>query len=227
MIETKILAAPAAALELIRQMIKADRDNVYRNTTDVTFTLKLITPDYSDELCIFAPYKPRGITAVMLRAYGAPDEENGKVICDGSTLSPDWPKGVLPASGIHDPLYASIKRVADEWKDKPYMPGPNFQRDRITRLTVRRDYPTWTEADVRQLFDNIFGDAIRDGGGGWLASRAYYSGVRLAGGIWRSLKRALAVVALMAFCGTLLAGCMTPPDIADFDNLPDMVPVAR
>lgn len=214
-----------AALAVLRKMIAADKANQYRNNADVTFTLSLVTPAYQDDLWIFDPVPDQGITGVILRAYGGPDEEGGMVVCDGATSAPDTPKGVLPASGLHDPGYRSIQAIADAWANEPYAPGANWKRDWVTRLTTPRRHPTWTYADVRQLFDAIFGDAIRDGGGHWLVTRTYYSAVRVFGGIWRAVKTRVPLIITAITLSALLAGCqgcMSPPDIADFDNFPAM-----
>lgn len=229
------MAAPInitrAALAVLRKMIAADKANQYRNDTDVTFTLRLLTPAYQDDLWMFDPIPELGITGVILRAYGGPAEEGGKVICDGASYASDKPKGVLPASGLHDPGYVSLDAIVEAWKDEPYAPGANFKRDWVTRLTTPRRHPTWTAADVRQLWDAIFGAAIRAGGGHSFIVRTYYTFPRILGGIWRTIKRkrtpllitAITLTALLAGCN----GCMVPPDIADFDNLPDMIPIER
>ncbi|MGI6158113.1 MAG: hypothetical protein ACOYH4_06565 [Saccharofermentanales bacterium] len=228
------MAAPInitrAALAVLRKMIAADKANQYRNDTDVTFTLSLLTPAYQDDLWIFDPIPEQGITRVMLRAYGGPAEEGGKVICDGASYASDKPKGVLPASGLHDPGYVSLGPIVAAWQHEPYEPGANFKRDWVTRLTTPRRYPTWTAADVRQLWDAIFGAAIRAGGGHSFIVRTYYSGVRWAGGIWRAIKKRRTPLIIAISLATMLAGCngcMVPPDIADFDNLPDMIPIER
>lgn len=221
----RIIKAAPEVLKLIRSMVRADRSNAYRNKSDVTFTLKLITPEFVGDFWIFAPDMQRGVTEVILRSYGGPDEEGGKVVCDGATGASNKPKGVLPATGFHDPGYLSINEITEAWKEQPFEPGPNYKRDMVTRLSVKKEYPTWTEADVRQMFDQIFGDAIRDGGGSSLVVRGYFSGVRWLGGMWRALKRVFAGWIVCALVVLLLSGCngcMSPPDIADFDNFPDM-----
>ena len=210
---------------------KLDAANVYVNPKDVRFLLFVRTPAFEDMFFRFEPngecqraikgqeFRTVPVTAVTLKQYGEKTED-GTVICDGATDAPDWPKGVVTGTGIHDPGYLSIPAIAEAWKNEPFEPGPDYKRDWITNLTSRYS-TTWTEADVQQLIDSMFGDTMRDAGAAGYVYKTYYSGVRLLGGafrrFWSSAKIGLIVISLLA-----IAGCTScwwdPPDIIDFSN---------
>ena len=66
--------------------------------------------------------------------------------------------------GLDDPGYLSIRAKAKAWANCIYDPGPLFERDMFARVFAKGN-KMWTEADVRQLEDAMFGDTIRKGGG--------------------------------------------------------------
>ena len=140
----------------LRRLYEADKSNVYVNPRDLRFTVRARLPPYDGLYFRFEPFGDCDQTLGVLKAYGRADS-GGAVVCDGASLAPDWPTGVLPGTALHDPGYLEMDAIAEAWKNEPYAPGPGFRRDWITRLTAG-DSPTWTPADVRQLMDAIFGD---------------------------------------------------------------------
>jgi hypothetical protein len=215
---TKIEAS-ALALKALKAFWAADRANVYINPRDIYFTVNARLPRYVGSYLRFTPVW--GGTAGKLNAFGRRDE-NGRVICDGATAAPDWPRGVRPATGLHDPGYLEMERIAEAWKNEPFDPG--YKRDWIAKIGARGS-KTWTKSDVRQLLDMMFGGTIKAGGGRPRVQRLYYTGVRLVGDIAHLIGKRGAVLAL---CGATLCmggcsgGCMSPPD--DFIEWPDGPP---
>lgn len=215
---------------------KLDAANVYVNPKDVHFKLYVCTPAFEDAFFKFTPagtcqrikkgggFEPLPVTDVTLKAYGEKTED-GTVICDGATDAPDWPTGVKPATGIHDPGYLSIPAIANAWKDEPFAPGPVYKRDWITRMTAKNS-TTWTADDVQQLIDSMFGDTMRDAGARGYIYKTYFTGVRLIGGPFRkfasSAQIGILVLTLLTLSGCN-GGCMAPPDILDFpDGVPEL-----
>ena len=234
----------AMAAKALKAIYKADRANVYINPKDVTFLLKVRTPAFENEFWEFAPTNEKSleqdkygnifeapVTRVTLKKYGKYQTigKQGVIVCDGATGAPDTPKGVKNATGLHDPGYLSIRAVVDRWYKAKYDPGPLFSRDMFARAysKIASDgSETWTEADVRQLFDAMFGDTIRKGGGKPWVVRSYYSVVRWTGGVFRQLSGS---AKLLLLAGSMLAvtgctgGCMSPPDILDFpEGVPEL-----
>lgn len=211
--------ASALAIKTLKALYKADRANVYVNPAPVRFTINAMLPPYTGRFLRFTPDGLR--TDATLREFGRRDK-SGRVICDGATLAPDWPNGVKPGFGLHDPGYLEIESIAEAWKNEVFSPG--YQRDWIARLTARNSL-TWTVADVRQLMDMLFGATIQAGGGRRRVRDLYYTGVRLAGAIAHRIGKRGAVIAFAA-CSLSVAGCsggcMSPPD--DFIEWPEGPP---
>ena len=204
----------------LRKLYEADRANVYVNPRDLAFVVKARLPRYDGVYFSFTPVGDLDESVAVLKAYG-PTDASGRVVCDGATFAPDWPAGVRPGAGIHDPGYLEMDAIAEAWKDKPYAPGPAFARDWITRLSAGAS-PTWTPADVRQLMDAIFGDTLRQAKARRWIVRLYYTGVRLVGRLAHRHGRraAAAVLALALTAASGCGGCMSPPDIIDFPDGP-------
>lgn len=213
------ITAHAIAVKALKAFWAADRANVYVNPTPVYFTVHARLPRYVGEFLRFTPVS--GGTAGCLNAYGRRDDQ-GRVICDGATAAPDWPRGVRPATGLHDPGYLEMERIAEAWKYEPFEPG--YSRDWIAKLGARGK-KTWTKSDVRQLMDMMFGGTIKAAGGRPRVKRFYYTAVRIAGGIAHRIGQRGAVLVLsaatlgMAGCS---GGCMSPPD--DFIEWPEGPP---
>lgn len=227
--------ASALAIKALKAIWEADKANVYINPRDVTFILYVRTPDYEDEYLKFKPTPETvvrktaagdasvPITMVTLKQYGERTAA-GRVINDGATKAPDWPKGVKSGATLHDPGYLSRMAIARAWANEIYNPGPLLKRDWITRLTVKSS-STWTPEDVRQLFDSIFAATIRAGGGRPFIVRTYYSFTRWFGGISSHISGSARLLLLVATLLTVTGctnGCMSPPEnMLDF---PDGVP---
>ncbi len=213
------ITASAIALKALKAFYAADRANVYVLPKPVFFTVHAKLPRYAGEYLTFTPLS-KTETVGKLNAYGRRDK-NGYVICDGATLSPDWPRGVKPAAGLHDPGYLEIEAISEAWKNEPFAPG--YKRDWIAKLGARGS-KTWTKSDVRQLMDMLFGATIKAAGGRPRVKRLYYTAVRIAGGIAHRVGGRGAVIFLtsatlgMAGCS---GGCMSPPDdLLDFPDGP-------
>ena len=227
------IEASALAIKIVRTLYEADKANVYINPRDVVFVLYVRTPAFEDEFWKFEPSENTistsggqniPITLVTLKKYGEKSKD-GVIVCDGATKAPDWPKGVKPATALHDPAYLSRMAMARAWANEPYNPGPLMVRDCITRITAK-NATTWTAEDVRQVLDSIFGATITFGGGRRWVSRSYYSITRWFGGIFSHLSGS---AKLMLLCAATLwvtgctNGCMSPPDIVDFPSgLPEL-----
>ena len=107
-------------------------------------------------------------------------------------------------------------------KNRGHTLGKLWGRDWIARR-FSGGSATWTRADVRQMFDDIFGDVMVESKAGFLA-RVYHSTVRWVGGVVhdvadnrRALLPAAAACLLLAGC----SGCQSVRDVADwFEGLP-------
>lgn len=223
-----------------KAIIKADRANVYVNRSDYEFRLWVRTPAFDGLYIRFNP-QPDAVlgqeiretgtesiplTLTTLKKFGETTPDGKTIVCNGASGASDKPKGVVKSTGLHDPGYLELNRIADEWKDKPYNPGPNFKRDWITNLTSK-DSPTWTKEDVRQLLDSMFGDAMRKLGGHWLVVRGYNTGVRVCGGVFHKFTGASVQIIVLASLSVAVSGCtggcMDPPDILEMpDGGPDI-----
>ncbi len=214
------ITASTIAVKALKAFYAADRANVYVLPKPVFFTVHAKLPLFAGEYLTFTPIS-KTETIGKLNSYGKRDK-NGYVICDGATLAPDWPKGVRPATGLHDPGYLEMERIAEAWKNEPFEPG--YKRDWIARIGARGS-KTWTLSDVRQLLDMMFGGTIKAAGGRPRVKRLYYTGVRLAGALAHRVGRRGAVIAFAA-CSLSVAGCsggcMSPPD--DFIEWPEGPP---
>ena len=214
------IQASQLVLLALRKLYEADRSNVYVNPRDLAFVIKARLPAYDGIYFTFSPSLHRDESVAVLKAYGRTDAD-GRVVCDGATLAPDWPAGVLPGTALHDPGYLEMDAIAEAWKNEPYAPGPGLARDWITRLAAG-DSPTWTPADVRQLMDAIFGDTLRKAQARRWIVRLYYSAARVLGRLAHdsgALRTVLALALGLTMSGCA-GGCMSPPDIIEFPDGP-------
>ena len=223
----KIIEASKGVALAIYAAYKKDRANKYTMPNDCTFDIRVRTPPYDGEFWRFEPKPddPDGTprTTVTLKAYGE-TAASGETVCDGASFAPDTPTGVLPAAALHDPGYLEMSSIATAWKSEPFDPGKHLQRDRMARKGARGAM-TWTEADVRLLFDSIFGDAMRKSGACGFIYRIYYSAVRFFGGLFTGLFGANSRVAILAVVIGSLSGCLDPFDIIDGDTFSPPEPV--
>lgn len=205
-----IKSAGKIALEAIARAYRADRTNAYEVTEDCPFILSLNLPPYDG---IFWRFEPdgRGYTLATLKAYDA--KVQGVTVCDGASLAPDGFRGVAESAALHDPGYLEMAWIAAAWKNEPYEPGGNLRRSWWMRKSA-----TWTEGDVRNLFDAIFGDSMRKLGSPNLVVRCYYSAVRCFGALFHRVAGksvALMAVTISGLCLAGCGGCYSPPDIID------------
>ena len=208
-------AVSALILKAAKAAYNADRANVYINPTQFDYDIKIRTPAYNGRIWRFDPQADNATTRVALKPYGSKDQ-HGITICDGATGAPDWPTGVKDSAGLHDPGYMELDAIALAWKDEPFNPGPNLQRNWFMAKS-----PTWTHEDVRLLMDAMFGDSIRKLGGSSIVHRTYYTSVRYMGGVFRALssrgfipnKLPLALIASSLIAGAGCSGCLKAPDI--------------
>ena len=219
------IAVAKVVLKALKKAYEMDKSNVYALPNSVSFIFKGITPEWSGQFYTFKRYynEKESIfeTLVTLNAYGRLSA-SGDVVNDGASLAPDSIKGVKKGTAAHDPGYSEMDAIAEDWKDEPFSPGPNWGRDHITLRFCRRD-PNWTRADVRQMFDDIFGDIMVEAGAGWFAT-AYHNTVRLLGGLFHDIKKKRTAIALATATCVLVAGCFTPADVADWmEGLPEPV----
>ena len=106
--EAKALAAAIRpAIGWIREQIRRDAANRYSLLADWSLPACRCSwwpdsiPVWESDLFRIERVAP-GIVAVTVRAYESTAERN---VCDGATMSPDTPAGVLPAAIFHDPWY--------------------------------------------------------------------------------------------------------------------------
>ena len=212
----------AILYKILKKLYKRDRANEYILPKDCDFLIHITTPDYNGKFWKFRPADGLpGMTHVTLLAYG-------RGVCDGASWAPDGPDGVKPAAAAHDPGYLELEAIARAWAGEDYAPGTMFERDFMARVGSKGS-PYWTVADVRHLFDAIFGDAIAEVSSWPTLTRIYYSAVRTFGGICHTSGRLLPTASLLLLMSILsgCSGCQEVKDIADWPNgLPEPVKVA-
>lgn len=186
----------AGALKLLKSAIQKDAANRYSLLVDWTFIVNRDLPPFENSLFEIKPFgfTDSGMAWLTVKAYTSTAENN---ICDGASMAPDTPKGVVEGTLFHDPWYLSIDEIAAAWG--------------------------WKRGDVRKLGDDIFAALIVANDGSKKTARLYYNGVRYGGGgilskLWHALKRLLAVLAISLAVGGC-NGCLAPPeDLLDMDN---------
>jgi len=174
-----------AAASAIRRAYQQDRRNRYALKSDWTLpVMRIAVPAPFDGPLVRVEPLPDGHSRWTIKAYSGDT-------CDGASLAPDSPKGVLEGALAHDPLYLSIDAMAETW---------NVPRD-----------------DVRGMADRILSTIILRSGGRRFVARLYYNGVYYLGGIYRTVKRAVtvAVIGTAIFSMVGWSGCIAPPDDSD------------
>jgi hypothetical protein len=189
--EAKIAASVfKSAVDWVRGQVKRDRNNRYSLLRDWTLpaTVCSFWPDalsgWESPLFRISRLTP-GVVSITVRAYTSTEDEN---ICDGATLSPDTPPGILPAALFHDPWYATL-------------PGdPARQYELLAdALGVKRK-------TLRKFGDALFYSiAVAGGCPRWLAW-TYHAGIRVGFPIVRPFIVAIVLASLAAGC----AGCIGP-----------------
>lgn len=215
-------------LAALKVAYKKDRANVYELPKSVKFLFRGVTPEWHGTYFDFTPKMDPVLgqvaTFVDLHAYGRRDA-SGKVINNGATMAPDTIPGAKEGAAVHDPAYLEMTAIAEAWKFKPYEPGLFWGRDWVARR-FSKGSTTWTRADVRQMFDDIFGDAMVEARSSDFAC-LYHDVVRLVGGLFHDLsaiKPSLALVAASCVLVSGCAGCATPRDVVEWiEGLPKPV----
>ena len=205
--EAKIAAAVLKpAVEWVRGQIKRDRENRYSLLRDWTLpaTVCSFWPDAVTgwQTPLFRISKlDRGVVSVTIKAYQSTAEEN---ICDGATLSPDTPPGILPAALFHDPWYCRLPK------------------DSAKQYEILADALGVPRKTLRKFGDNLFYSIATAGGcPRWLAW-LYHAGIRAG---YPLVKPFLAAV-LSAFLAVGCSGCVAPGDDGTFLDPGDYQPPA-
>ena len=204
--EAKIAASVLkSAVEWVRGQIRRDRDNRYSLLRDWTLPATVCS-FWPDELSgwqspLFRISRlSKGAVSITVRAYTSTKEDN---VCDGATLSPDTPPGILPAALFHDPWYYAFP-------DEPKQFELIADEIGVPRKTLRK------------FGDNLFYAIARAGGCPWLVARLYHAGIRVG---YPIVKPFLAAV-IAAFLAVGCSGCVSPGDDGTFINPGDYQPPA-
>ena len=204
--EAKIAASVLKpAVEWVRGQIRRDRENRYSLLRDWTLpaTVCSFWPDalsgWQSPLFRISRLS-KGAISITVRAYTSTDEDN---VCDGATLSPDTPPGILPAALFHDPWYYAF-------------PGEPKQFELLAdEIGVPRKA-------LRKFGDALFYSiAVAGGCPRWLAW-LYHAGIRVGYPIVKPFLAAL----LAAFLAVGCSGCVSPGDDGTFINPGDYQPPA-
>ena len=178
------------AVEWVRGQIRRDRENRYSLLRD--WTLPAVRCSFwPDELSgwqspLFRISRlSRGVVSITVRAYSSTKDEN---VCDGATLSPDTPPGILPAALFHDPWYCTL-------------PG-----DAARQYELLADEIGVPRKTLRKFGDNLFyAIAVAGGSPRWLAW-LYHLGIRVG----FPIVKPFIVAFLAAFLAAGCAGCIGP-----------------
>ena len=202
--EAKIAAAVLKpAVEGVRGQIRRDRENRYSLLRDWTLPATVCS-FWPDELSgwqspLFRISRlSHGAVSITVRAYQSSAEDN---VCDGATLAPDTPPGILPAALFHDPWYYSFP-------DEPKQFELLADEIGVPRKTLRKFGDT--------LFYSI---ATAGGCPRWLAW-AYHAGIRVG---YPSVKPILAA-GRAAFLAVGCSGGGAPGDDGTFLDPGDYQP---
>jgi len=191
--EAKIAASVLKpAVEWVRGQIKRDRENRYSLLRDWTLpaTVCSFWPDelsgWQSPLFRISRLSP-GVVSITVRAYSSTKDDN---VCDGATLSPDTPPGILPAALFHDPWYCTL-------------PG-----DAARQYEILADEIGVPRKTLRAFGDALFYSIATAGGcPRWLAW-LYHLGIRVGFPIVKPFIVAAVLASLAAGC----AGCLVGPD---------------
>jgi hypothetical protein len=183
-------AALRPAVGWVLGQIKRDRENRYSLLRDWTLpaTVCSFWPDalsgWQSPLFRISRLS-RGVVSITVRAYTSTEDEN---ICDGATLSPDTPPGILPAALFHDPWYATL-------------PG-----DAARQYEILADEIGVPRRTVRRFGDRIFYSIATAAGCPRIVAWLYYAGIRVG----YPIVRPFIVAFLAAFLSVGCAGCLGP-----------------
>ncbi|MCK9468144.1 MAG: hypothetical protein M0Q49_01895 [Porticoccaceae bacterium] len=162
--------------------IRRDQSNSYELLENWTLPLvDRLLPAYDGPLIRVEPLPATRQSRITVKAYG-------EGVCDGATLAPDSPRGVVAGSLLHDPWYLEAEAIAAVWG--------------------------WTVTEVLRLGDDLFsGIMLRARTHRWVR-RSYYNAVWHLGGLYRRAKSILPLIciALAMLLQASCSGCQNPPD---------------
>jgi len=186
------VAALTAGMEAIRfvgGLVARDQANRYSLLTDWHLPKTKCefwggSGVYESELFRIEPVGVEQRVRITIKAYHSTKEHN---VCDGASLSPDSPKGVLDAAIMHDPAYYQGEDGLREFERIALFCG--------VKAKV-----------VRKWFDELFGTIVEAAGGKRWVARTYYRGIRAGYPVYNFFRPLIKLVFVLAFCA-LLSGC--------------------
>lgn len=186
------LAAIVVGVETIRfigGLIAKDQSNRYSLLTDWHLPKTKCefwggAGTYDSELFHIEPVGVEPRVRVTIKAYHSTKEHN---VCDGASMSPDSPKGVLDAAIMHDPAYYQGEDGLREFERIALFCG--------VKAKV-----------VRKWFDNLFGTIVEAAGGKPWVARTYYRGIRTGYPIYNFFRPVIKLFCVFVFC-VALSGC--------------------
>ena len=140
---------------------------------------------YDSELFHIEPVQGEpGWVRITIKAYISTKEKN---ICDGASMSPDSPKGVLDAAIMHDPAYYQDESGLREFERIALFCGVKSKV-------------------VRKWFDNLFATIVEAAGGKVWIARTYYRGIRTGYPVYNFFRPVIKLF-LVAMFAVALSGC--------------------
>lgn len=185
--------AKAAGMELIRfvgGLIAKDQNNRYSLISEWHLPKTKCdfwgdAPAYDSELFhIESVVEKPGFVRPVVKPYISTKEHN---VCDGATMSPDSPKGVLDAAIMHDPAYYEGEDGLREY-------------ERIAK------HCGVDPEVVRKWFDELFATIVVAAGGKPWVAKTYYRGIRTGYPLYNFFRPLIKLLCLVLACAWV-AGC--------------------
>ena len=195
-----LAAALKPAVRWVRDRIRADAANRYSLLEDWPLPAAFCSwwpdsiPVWESEFFRIERVA-HGVVAVTVKAYESTAERN---VCDGATMAPDSPEGVLPAAIFHDPWY---------YRENDDAPRQYELVARACGVSARK---------AKKFGDVLFYAIGTAAGGSRLLLHCYYWGIRVGTPLYHLLRPffALAVAALLLSGGC--SGCISQGDDGTF-----------